>query len=105
MSVEEARPIVADERTGIVRNATREEAEDLEHDGVIGEPGQLVRNVLWLLVVLVLCLAVVALVATLVLLAFTPAEPKAAIDSATLVAVFGTVLASLVAFYTARQRR
>jgi hypothetical protein len=76
-----------------------------DHDGVIAEPSRWVANILWIAVVLTLCAAVVALTATLVLLAFYPAEPKGAVDAATIVALMGTVLASLVGFYSARQRR
>lgn len=75
------------------------------HDGVISEPSRWMANLLWALVVLTLCLATLALIATLVLLAFFPAEPKGAVDSATLVALLGTVLASLVGFYSAQRRR
>lgn len=84
-----------------VNVSTPEDAED----GVIPEPGRGFSNVLWLLVIVVLCLSVLGLVAAIVLLAFTPQEPPGAADAATLVAVLGSVLTALVGFYAARQRR
>ena len=81
------------------------ETGDEREDGVISEPSRWVANILWILVVLVLCVAVLALTGTVVMLAFIPAEPKAAVDAATIVALMGTVLASLVGFYSARQGR
>jgi hypothetical protein len=75
------------------------------HDGVIPEPGRVFANILWLLVIVVLCLSVLGLVAAIVLLAFTPQDPPGAADAATLVAVLGSVLTALVGFYAARQRR
>lgn len=78
---------------------------DDDHDGVISEPSRWMANFLWALVVLTLCLAVLGLTGSIVLLAFVPAEPKSAVDAATIVALLGTVLASLVGFYAARQRR
>lgn len=84
--------------------AVNVETSDGRDDGVISEPSRWVANILWILVVLVLCVAVLALTGTVVMLAFIPAEPKAAVDAATIVALMGTVLASLVGFYSARQR-
>ena len=78
---------------------------DDDGDGVIPEPNRGFANVLWFLVVVVLCTSVLALVAAIVLLAFTPQEPPGAADAATLVAVLGSVLTALVGFYSARQRR
>jgi cation transporter-like permease len=76
-----------------------------DHDGVLPEPSRWMANLLWAFVVLTLCLAVLGLTGAIVLLAFVPAEPKSAVDAATIVALLGTVLASLVGFYAARQRR
>lgn len=74
-------------------------------DGVIPEPGRGFANILWLLVIVVLCLSVLGLVLAIISLAFTPSEPAGAADAATLVAVLGSVLTALVGFYAARQRR
>lgn len=85
--------------------AVNVEAGEGDQDGVIPEPGRGFSNVLWLMVIVVLCLAVLGLVSAIILLAFTPQEPSGAADAATLVAVLGSVLTALVGFYSARQRR
>jgi hypothetical protein len=85
--------------------AVNVETPEYDGDGVIPEPNRGFANVLWFLVVVVLCLSVLGLVAAIVLLAFTPADPAPAADAATLVAVLGSVLTALVGFYSARQRR
>jgi hypothetical protein len=95
-------PVVANRTTGAV---TADLDEEDAHDGVIGEPSRLVANALWVFAVLTLCGTVLGLAGTLVLLAFTPADPPGSVDAATIVAVLSAVLASLVNFYTARQRR
>jgi hypothetical protein len=74
-------------------------------DGVVPEPGRGWANLLWFLVIVVLCLAVLGLTAAIVLLAFTPQEPPGAADAATLVAVLGSVLTALVGFFSSRNRR
>lgn len=74
-------------------------------DGVIDEPGRLVTNLLWIAAVLTLCASVLTLVAILALLAFTPADPPAAIDAATLVAVLSSVLTGLLGLFVARPQR
>jgi hypothetical protein len=74
-------------------------------DGVIDEPGRLVTNILWIAAVLTLCASVVTLVAILALLAFTPADPPAAIDAATLVAVLSSILTGLLGLFVARPQR
>jgi hypothetical protein len=96
-----------DEATTVETRTTTvvDPAGEADRDEVIPEPGRGVSNLLWIAAVLTLCLATVALTATFVLLAFVPAEPEAAIDAATLVAVFGNVLTGLLGFYVARQRR
>lgn len=76
-----------------------------DHDGVISEPSRWMANLLWALVVVTLCASVVGLTGAVILLAFTPKDAVGAADAATLVALLGTVLASLVGFYSARQRR
>lgn len=95
----------APDATVTTTTATTVSATDDPHDGVIPEPGRGFANGLWLLAVLTLCAAVLALVGALVLLAFVPAEPPGSVDAATLVAVLGAVLTALLGFYTARQRR
>lgn len=85
--------------------AVNVETTEGEHDGVIPEPGRGFSNVLWLLVVVVLCLGVLGLTAAIVLLAFTPQDPPGAADAATLVAVLGSVLTALVSFFSSRNRR
>jgi hypothetical protein len=89
--------------TSTAINVTTPDEDD--EDGVIPEPGRGFSNVLWLLVIVVLCASVLGLVATIILLAFTPQDPPGAADAATLVAVLGSVLTALVSFYSARQRR
>ena len=85
--------------------AVNVETPEDSHDGVISEPSRWVANILWCLVVVTLCASVVGLTAAVILLAFTPKDSVGAADAATLVALLGTVLASLVGFYSARQRR
>lgn len=74
-------------------------------DGVIDEPGRLVTNILWIAAVLTLCASELTLVAILALLAFTPADPPAAIDAATLVAVQSAILTGLLGLFVARPQR
>lgn len=103
MSGTEGTPIVADERTGIVRNATREEAADLSEDGVISEPGKLIANVLWIVKQIVLGAGIVWILAILGMLAFTPDSPKGVVDAATLVAVLGLLISSFMQGFQRRQ--
>ena len=99
-----ARPIVADPDSGIVRNATREEAADLEdNDGVIAEPSRWMANLLWIVRQVVLGAGIVWLLAILGMLAFTPDSPKGVVDAATLVAVLGLLVNSFMQGFTRRQ--
>jgi hypothetical protein len=101
MSADDATTIETRTATTTVVDSSGDDA----HDGVIAEPGGWVRNALWMLVILALCLAVLGLTGAIILLAFVPADPPGSADAATLVAVLGSVLTALVGFFNARQRR
>lgn len=103
MNPPEGNPVVVDAATGVVRNATREEAADLDHDGVLPEPRRLVSDILWVLRQLILGAGIVWLLAVLGLLAFTPDAPKGVVDAATLVAVVGLLINSFMQGFGRRQ--
>jgi hypothetical protein len=98
----DALPIVADERTGIVRNATREEAADLsDDDGVISEPSRLVANILWLVLVLTCSLVALASAAALLLDFLAPSQQVGG-SKETILLLFSTAFNALVALFVTR---
>lgn len=88
-----------------VTTTTTVQTDDDPHDGLLPEPTRQDARWLWYVLVITLCAILVAFGAVFVLLAFRPSDPPASIDAATLVGLFGLVLAALLGLYSNRQRR